>query len=58
LADALGLHALDEIAGDLEVDIGGEQGGAYLLEGVRHVFVGELADPAQIAEGAAELVCQ
>jgi hypothetical protein len=56
LADALRLHPLDEIAGDLEMHVGGEQGGAHFLEGGRHVFLGELAHAAEIAEGAAQFI--
>ena len=56
LTDALGLHALDELPGDLEMDVGGEEGGAHLLEGLRHVGFRELADAPQVAEGAAKFV--
>jgi hypothetical protein len=48
------LDPFDEVAGDLEVDVGGEQGGAHFLERVRHVFFREFADPAKVAERAAE----
>ena len=54
MADAVGLDALDEFAGDLEVHIGREESGAHLLEGLRHVFFGKFADAAQVAEGVAE----
>ncbi len=54
LADALRLYALDEFARDLEMHVGGEEGGAHFLECVRHVFVGEFADASEIAERAAE----
>ena len=40
LADALGLYLFDEFAGDLEMDVGGEQGGAHFLERLGHVFLG------------------
>ena len=56
LAGALLLHALDELAGDLEVDIGGEQGGAHFLECVRHVFFAQFADAAQVAQRTGQFV--
>ena len=51
LPDALLLDAFDEVSRDLEIDVGGEQGGADLLEGFRHVFFGQFADPAEVAQG-------
>ena len=51
LAGALGLDALGELPGDLEVDVGGEERGAHLGEGRRHVLLGELADAPQVAQG-------
>jgi len=53
LADALLLYALDEVACDLEVDVGGEERGAHLLERLRQ-FLGKFADAAEVAEGGAE----
>jgi len=50
------LHAVDELARDLEVDICRQQRRAHLLEGVGHVFFGELADTAQVAQGRGEFV--
>ncbi len=58
LAGALLLDALDEFAGDLELDIGGEEGGADLLEGLGGVFGRELGDAAQVAQGEAHAVGQ
>ncbi len=58
LAVARGLDALDEFTGDLEMNVGGEEGGAHFLEGVGHVGLGQLADPAQIAEGGGEFFGQ
>jgi hypothetical protein len=54
LTDALGLDAFDELAGNLEMDVGGEQGGAHFLERLGHVFLGELADAAEVAQGVAQ----
>ena len=51
LTDGLGLHALDELARDTEMDVGCEQGGPHLLQGLRHVVLGEPADAAQVAQG-------
>jgi hypothetical protein len=50
LSSALCLDALDELPGDLEMNVGSEEGGAHLLEGVGHVLLGQPADPAQVAE--------
>src|SRR5262249_26053733 len=54
LADALLLHAVDELARDLEMNVGGEERGAHLLERLRHVFLGKFADPAEVTQGVAE----
>ena len=56
LTDALQLHPFDEFAGHLEVHVGGEEGGAHLLQGVHHVLVGEFADAAEIAQGQAQFL--
>ena len=56
LADALRLDALDEFAGDLEVDVGRKQGGPHLLQGLGHILFGELADSAQVAQGGGQFV--
>ena len=56
LADALGLHARDEVAGDLEMHIGREEGGAHLSEGGRHVFFGEFADATEVTERGGEFI--
>lgn len=50
LPDALGLHARDEVARDLEMHVGREQSGAHLSEGGGHVGLREPADAAKIAE--------
>ena len=53
-----GFHAVDELAGDLEMDVGRKQGGAHLLEGGLHVFLGQLAHPAQVAHGLAQFLSE
>ena len=49
LADGGGLHAFDEFANNLEVHVGGKEGSAHFLECVRHVFLGQLSDAAEVA---------
>ena len=56
LTNAGGLDAFDEFAGDLEVDVGREQGGAHLLEGVGHIFFAELACAAEVAESGGKFI--
>jgi len=58
LARALGLHPVNELAGDLEMDVGGQQGGAHFLEGIRHVGLGQGTDPTQVAQGAGQFIGQ
>jgi hypothetical protein len=58
LPNALDLHALDELAGDFKMDVGGEQGSADLFEGVCHICLGQLADAAKVAQGAGEFFGQ
>ena len=54
-ADGLGLDAFDEIAGDLEIDVGFEQRQAHFAQGVADVVLGNFAEAAQIAKGVLEL---
>ena len=54
-AEGLGADVLDDFAGDVEVDVGLEEGDADLAEGVVDVFVGEGALAAQVFEAALEL---
>src|SRR5262249_2066110 len=54
LPDGLLLDALDEVLGDLVVDVGVEQGLADLLEALAHVGFGEPAAPTELFEGLAE----
>jgi len=58
LSDAGGLDALDEVAGNLEVDVGGEECRADFFERVGHVGLGEAAYATEVAEGGAEFVSQ
>jgi hypothetical protein len=55
LADGLGFDAVDEIASDLEIDIGFEQGEADVAEGIADIFFGDLAQTAQVAKSVLEL---
>ena len=58
LADAGQLHPVDELAGDFEMHVGGQQGGAHFLEGFRHVGLGQRTDPAQVAQGPGQFFGQ
>ena len=49
LAQAFFFDAGDEFAGDFEVDIGAEEGGAHFLESDGHIVLGELADATEVA---------
>ena len=53
-----GLDPLREFPGHLEVDVGGQQGGADLGQRRCHVFLGQLPDAAKVAQGRGELVGQ
>ena len=57
-AEGLGLDALNEIAGDLEIDIGLQQRHADLAEGIGDVGLGDFAEAAQVFEGVLELAAQ
>ena len=54
-ADGLGFDALDEIAGDLEIDIRFQQRHADFAQRIGDVGLGNLPEPAQVAEGVLEL---
>ncbi len=54
--EGLGADVVDDLAGDVEVDVGFEERGADPAEGVVDVFVGEGALAAEVFEGALELV--
>ena len=54
-AEGLGADVLDDFAGDVEVDVGLEEGDADGAEGVVDVFVGKGALAAQVFEAALEL---
>ena len=53
-AEGFGADLFDEVAGDVEVDVGLEEGEADLAEGVVDVLVGEGALAAEGLEGALE----
>ncbi len=44
------LDTINEFAGNLEMDVGGEQGGTDFPERISHVGLGQFADAAQVAE--------
>ena len=54
LAERFDFDAFDEIAGDLEIDVGFEQSQTHFAEGIADVGLGNFAEPAQIAEGVLE----
>ena len=58
LAERLGFDAFNEIAGDLEIDIGLQQGEAHLAQRIADVGLGNFAEAAQVLEGVLELVAQ
>ena len=58
LAGGLGAHALQEILGDLEVDVGLEEGEADLAQGGIDVRLGQGPLPAEGAEHPFELVAE
>ena len=49
-AQRLFLDGLDEIAGDVEVHVGGEERAADFTQRFGHVFFGEFALPTQVLE--------
>ena len=49
---------LDEVVGDVEVDVGFEQGHADFAQSVGDVFFSERALTAQSLEGALQFVCK
>ncbi len=55
-ADGLDANLLDEVAGDVEVDVGFEQGSADFAQGFGDVFFSERALAAEGFEGALEFV--
>ena len=50
--------ALDEIAGDLEIDVGLQQRHAHFAQGVADVVLGNFAEAAQILESVLELAAE
>ena len=57
-ADGLGADVLDEVADDVEVDVGFEQGHADFAQGFGDVFFSERALAAEGLEGTLEFVCE
>jgi len=55
LADGLVFDALDEIASDLEIDVGFEEGQTDFAEGLADVFLRDFAEAAQVLEGLLKL---
>ena len=55
-AEGFGADVLDEVADDVEVDVGLEEGDADLAQGFGDVLVGERALAAEGLEGALEFV--
>ena len=51
LAERLLLDALDEFVGDVEIDVGFEQGGADLLQAILDVGFGDAALAAHVFHG-------
>ena len=56
LAHRLRLHPLDEVLGDLEVDVGFEQRHAHVAQRLLDVRLGDPAGAADLAEHSFELV--
>ena len=57
-AEGFGADVVDDVAGDVEVDVGFEERGADGAEGGVDVVVGEGALAAEVLEGALELVAE
>src|SRR6185369_10737125 len=58
LAERLLAHAIDEVAGDLEIDVCLEQRHAHLAQGIAHVGLGDFAEAAKVLENFLQLVGQ
>ena len=57
-SDGFDADVLDQVAGDVEVDVGFEQGHADFAQGFGDVFFGERALAAEGLEGALQFVCK
>jgi hypothetical protein len=55
LADGLVFDAFNEIASDLEIDVGFKEGEPNFAEGIADVFLGNLAEAPQVFEGFLKL---
>ena len=58
LADGLDADLLDEVFGDVEVDVGFEEGHADFAQGFGDVLFGEHTLAPEVLEGALQFVCQ
>ena len=56
LAEAGDLDAFGEVLGDLEIDVGGHQRRAHLVQSWGDVLLGELREPPEVAEGLGEFI--
>ena len=56
LSEAFAAHILHKILDDLEIDVGFQQRETHLAQTGLNVFLGQLALPAQIAEGGRKSV--
>ena len=56
LAEAGDLDAFGEVLGDLEIDVGGHQRRAHLIQRRGDVLLGELREPPEVAEGLGEFI--
>ena len=54
-ADRFRLHAIDEIARHLEIDVRLQQRHAHFAQGFTDIFLGYLSEPAQVPERVLEL---
>jgi hypothetical protein len=58
LAEGFFFDALDEIAGDFEIDVGVEQGQPDIAQSGANVFLGNFSEAAQVFEDALQLAAE
>src|SRR5205823_3188607 len=58
LAEGLFLDALDEVAGDLEIHVGVQQGHSHLAQRVGDVGIRDFSQAAQVSENVLELAAE
>ena len=58
LAEGFGFNAIDEIAGNLEIDIGFQQSQTDFTERITDVGLGDFAETSQVAEAVLQLAGQ